>query len=171
VPNRATDLDRDFYQNIGYLIRRSHQIGDALFDRDMRHLRLTPVQFGILLVVSAYAGIDQYQLGCAIGFDRTTISYVVRKLVAKNLIRKFKEDSDRRSNLLVLTEHGQAVLAEARPIASKTADTFQAELTLEERQTLSVLLNKIVNAHDAQGAKPRISFSRQQLGTTADALP
>ncbi len=62
-----TDLGKAMYMNVGYLIRRVHQIADAIFEREMKELALTPVQYGILLAVSAHRGIDQYQLGKAIG--------------------------------------------------------------------------------------------------------
>ncbi|MEI9852372.1 MAG: MarR family transcriptional regulator [Sphingomonas sp.] len=155
------DVDRDLFQNIGYLIRRTHQIADAIFDREMRELSLTPVQYGILIAVFSYEGIDQLQLGQVIGFDRTTISYVVRKLAAKGLIRKFKETGDRRSNLLALTQQGHALLAEARPIAAACSAMMLEELSAEEQATLLSLLDKIVYAHDAQATLPRITSNRR----------
>jgi MarR family transcriptional regulator, lower aerobic nicotinate degradation pathway regulator len=155
------DVNRDLFQNVGYLIRRTHQIADAIFDRAMREQALTPVQYGILMAVLSYEGIDQYQLGQVVGFDRTTISYVVRKLVAKGLIRTFKETRDRRSNLLAVTESGRALLAEAHPIARACSVALLEELAPDEREQLVSLLNKIVYAHDAQATLPRITSNRR----------
>jgi DNA-binding MarR family transcriptional regulator len=158
---KQLDVNRDLFLNVGYLIRRTHQIADAIFDREMRELVLTPVQYGILVAVSSYEGIDQLQLGQIIGFDRTTVSYVVRKLVKRGLARKSKEADDRRSNLLSLTERGRALLTAARPIAAKCSTMFLDELTAMEREGLCSLLNKIVYAHDAQATLPRITSNRR----------
>jgi DNA-binding MarR family transcriptional regulator len=158
---REFEVNRDLFQNIGYLIRRTHQIADAIFDREMRELQLTPVQYGVLVAVSIYEGIDQFQLGQVIGFDRTTVSYVVRKLIGKGLIKTFKEANDKRSNLLTLTEQGHAVLDRAKPIAAACSGTMLEELSTEDQEALLSLLNKIVYAHDAQATLPRITSNRR----------
>lgn len=163
MPAGSFDVHRDLFRNVGYLIRRTHQIADAIFDREMRELGLTPVQYGILVAVSLYEGIDQLQLGQVIGFDRTTISYVVRKLTAKKLIRKFKQPDDRRSNLLALTESGHALLAEAQPIAARCTNILLSELSASEGETLVALLDRLVHAHDAQATLPRISPNRRAI--------
>ncbi len=161
------DLEKDMYLNVGYLIRRVHQIADAIFEREMRELGLTPVQYGILVAVAAHSGIDQYQLGRAIGIDRTTISYVVRKLKTKGLVDAAKDASDRRSNLLRLTPRGEEVLAEALPIAQKASHMFLHGVTDAERQQLAVTLKIIVHAHEAQATPPVIT-KRQREAVARD---
>lgn len=155
------DVNRDLFQNIGYLIRRAHQIADAIFDREMRELGLTPVQYGILMTVLNYAGIDQVQLGQVVGFDRTTVSYVVRKLVARGLLRRFKQTGDRRSNLLSLTDAGKELLVAAHPIAQRCTTLLLEDLEEEERTSLRTILNNLVYVHDAQATLPHITSNRR----------
>lgn len=165
----SVDFDRDFYMNVGYLIRRAHQVADAIFESEMRNLGLTPVQYGILIAVYAHRGIDQFQVGQAIGFDRTTISYVVRKLCAKGLIKALKDPRDRRSNLLQLTAAGEKMLATARPIAARSLDTLLGRLSARDRKKLAAALNVLVHAHEAHGARPRIT-PRQRAAVARGAI-
>jgi hypothetical protein len=74
----------------GHLARRFQQIAVAVFlaEVDAAGYDLTPVQYVALAVVDANPGIDQVTLAGLIAYDRTTITGVVDRLVAKGLITR-----------------------------------------------------------------------------------
>jgi hypothetical protein len=51
----------------GFLVRRLHQIGVAIFTDEMADLGITPVQFGAMSIVGMKPGIDQSALGEELG--------------------------------------------------------------------------------------------------------
>lgn len=159
----AKGLDQDFYMNVGYLLRRTSQIAAADFDLSMKEFGLTSPQYGMLLVVGFHSGIDQVQLGKAMGFDRTMISYLVRKMEQKNLLRTLKDPADRRSNILTLTSQGKAVLQQAKPIAHQSLGRLTGALSQADVGTLRRILNDILASHDAQAREPSISESKKRI--------
>ncbi|HYB09490.1 MAG TPA: MarR family winged helix-turn-helix transcriptional regulator, partial [Alphaproteobacteria bacterium] len=64
----------------GYLIRRLHQIHQALFLDECRTFRITPIQYGLLTVLSTHPGIDQVTLAAELGIDRTNVADVLARL-------------------------------------------------------------------------------------------
>lgn len=159
----AKSLDQDFYMNIGYLLRRTSQIAAADFDLSMKEFGLTSPQYGILVVLAAHSGIDQAQLGKAMGFDRTMISYLVRRMEQKALLKTLKDPADRRSNVLVLTSQGKLVLQQAKPIAYQSLARLTGGLSAADIGTLRRILNDVLSSHDAQGQEPSISETKKRI--------
>lgn len=128
---------------VGFLLRRAHQRHAALFLDGIGPTDLTPTQFTALVKVVSLGRVTQNQLGRLAAMDPATIQGVVRRLIARGLVRRTPDPMDRRTAVLTPTEAGRAVaqvaVARARRITEATLDP----LDTDERRTLLVLLRKI----------------------------
>ncbi|MCB8837483.1 MarR family winged helix-turn-helix transcriptional regulator [Aurantimonas sp. VKM B-3413] len=132
----------------GHLARRFQQIAVAVFHREVAAAGsdLTPVQFAALEKIRDNPGLDQATIAGLIAYDRATITGVLDRLVARDLVRRATAERDRRQKLLWITEAGQDLIARISP-AVETAQTIMLRgLTEAEAQEFMRLLQKTVEA-------------------------
>ena len=77
----------------GYLVRRLHQVHYALFFEECAAFGITPVQYGLLTILSTNPDADQVTLANALGIDRTNVADVLRRLEQGGLV---KPEAERR---------------------------------------------------------------------------
>lgn len=142
----------------GHQIRRLQQIAVAVFHRqvDPFGYELTPVQFAALDALSRHQGIDQATLAGVIAYDRTTITGVIDRLAAKELVERQISKKDRRARVLTLTEKGQKVLTELMPAVEKAQAVILQGLEGSEQEAFMALLNKATEAINDLSRAPRI---------------
>ena len=108
----------------------------------------------ILRFLSVRGKISQHTLQEHLDIQPGSLSELLSKMEDKGLLTRDADETDRRRILIHLSETGQR---EASTLShAKEADCF-AVLTEEEKETLRVLLQKIVNA---SGSKPDPFFDR-----------
>jgi len=107
-----------YWQMPGHLIRRLHQLSTQVFLKQVgaAGFNLTPVQFAALDALADRPGIDQARLAEAIAKDRATIGAVVDRLQQKGLLHRVVSGRDKRARDLCLSEEGERVVAELRPL-------------------------------------------------------
>src|SRR6266852_8957784 len=89
-PSRALSPMKlsDVYVAPGHLIRRSQQIGVAIFFEEFEGYDVTPIQYAALIAIRDRPGIDQRTLADQIAIDRSTIGTVLKTLEERGLIRR-----------------------------------------------------------------------------------
>lgn len=97
-------------------------------------------QDSVLTVISQHPGITQKELGERLGIQPASVSELLMKLERKGLVRREKDEHDRRSIKVQLTEDGRAHLAAPE---KESADPFQV-LSAEEQEQLRSLLEKLL---------------------------
>ena len=138
-----------------HLVRRAHQVHDALFADHIAGIDLTSPQFVALSAIGRGPQIEFMQLAETIGYDSATLYGVVNRLLAKRLITRKVGKRDRRTRQLALTQQGRAVLALAMPQARAVEESLLAALAPDERETLISLLERVVTyEHDRNGVQP-----------------
>src|SRR5580704_6837883 len=90
----------------GFMIRRAHQIGVAVFLEETAELRVTTTQYGILYVLDARPDIDQITLARLLGLDRSTTGMVLETLEDGGFVRRKVAVHDKRRRSLSLTPAG-----------------------------------------------------------------
>lgn len=140
----------------GHLIRRLNQISVALFMDRMTQvgLRLTPVQFGALSLISAQPGLDQATLAGMIAYDRATLGKVIDRLDERGLVRRSISKQDRRAKCLHISTAGQELLDQARPHIEAIQPEMLAGLNDAEQAQFMSLLKKITIAGNALSRAP-----------------
>jgi DNA-binding MarR family transcriptional regulator len=148
----------DLYRTPGHLIRRLHQIVVSLCYEGWGELAISPVQYGALMAIRAFPGIDQRGLSRTIAIDRSSIGTVGEQLERRGLIERRTGKLDKRNKELFLTAMGAAVLRRAHPLAWEIQNRVLAPLAPKERREFVRLLAKLVESNNA--------LSRAPLGPT-----
>ena len=144
-PDRSRSLE-DIYRRPGFMIRRAHQIAVAIFLEEARESRVTPTQFGVLLILERRPGIDQNTLARLLGLDRSTTGMVVRKLAGRGLLARATGAGDLRRRELKLTRSGIAVLGRIRESARRAQERLLSPLPARERRRFLRLLERLTEA-------------------------
>jgi MarR family transcriptional regulator, temperature-dependent positive regulator of motility len=145
------------YDMPGHLARRFQQIAVAVFLAEVEEAGydLTPVQYSALAAISTDPGIDQVTLAGLIGYDRTTITGVIDRLVQKGLVARHERFRDRRARELKITEDGLRTLHGITPAVEAAQRIMVRGLTEKEAQDLVRLLQKAVAAGNELSRAPR----------------
>ncbi len=132
-------------QLLGYQIRRAQTRLFAHFEEQLQHLKITPGQLGLLVMISANPGINQVALARAVGIERATLGEFVDRFEREKLVERRGLIGDRRSYALHLTKRGQEFLDEAIPAVLAHETAFTEHLSSAERATLLKLLAKMAD--------------------------
>jgi MarR family transcriptional regulator, lower aerobic nicotinate degradation pathway regulator len=90
----------------GHLIRRAHQLHDALWASEVSK-EITPAQFSVLTVGAEQGRCDQATIAREASLDTSTAGAVVFRLVKRGWLRVESDAADRRRNVLELTAEGE----------------------------------------------------------------
>lgn len=125
---------------IGYAIRRA-QIG-IYKDFDASVTGLTPPLFAALILIDANPGINQSRLGQVMGINRAAMMALLDRLAALKLVRRVPSPTDKRANVLQLTDLGQKWRKSASAEVRAHDARISRNLTAAELKTLRRLLKK-----------------------------
>ncbi len=131
----------------GHLIRRLHQISDALFAEECASVSLTSVQFAALVAIRENPGIDATRLSAIIAYDRSTIGDVLVRLEGKGWILRGPSAGDKRIKLLRLSPGGLKILDEVRPAVRRVQERILKPLDPVDRARALDLLTRLVDLH------------------------
>lgn len=127
---------------IGFLLRRANQRHLGIFNAAMTD-GLTAQQFAVLVRIEGAGEVSQNEVGRRTAMDQSTINGVVQRLLGRGLVAKARSPTDRRVQLLRLTEDGRAVLGRAVPVARAITAATLEPLDAAERDMLRRLLRRI----------------------------
>lgn len=117
----------------------------ALLDRCSHYLahRIRGSKRGrenMMAIISQRPGITQKELAEVLGIQPASVSELLMKLEYKGLVLREKDEQDRRSMNVHLTEEGQALLTEPK---DEITDPFEA-LSADEQDQLRTILEKLL---------------------------
>lgn len=135
----------------GFLIRRLHQIHLALFAEECAGSDITPVQFSIMTVAADQPGLDQTALAHEIGVDRATLANVVARLERRGLLRRGRDQTNRRVKCIHLTATGQKTLAQMTDSVARAHRRTIGALPPGERVAFMQALRLLVDAGNDHG--------------------
>jgi DNA-binding MarR family transcriptional regulator len=135
------------------LIRRAHQIDNALFADELAGYDVTPFQYAALTAIRAHPEIDATRLSKLLVFDKSTLGSVLERLHARGLISRVASAHDRRAKCLRVTPAGAALAACVDARAEAIEQRFLAPLPRTERTLLLRLLRDVVAGHAEDEAK------------------
>jgi DNA-binding MarR family transcriptional regulator len=135
----------------GYLVRRLHQLHSALFFAECQIFGITPVQYGLLTVLSTHPDCDQVTLANALGIDRTNVADVLGRLQQAGLVARRRSGHDRRMLLARLTSRGERLVARMHPAMTRAQERLLAALDEEEREKFLAMLMRLLDANNQYG--------------------
>lgn len=151
VVNRAQLPDRGIWDRPGFLVRRLHQIHVALFLEEVAGGEVTPIQYGLLTILSMRPGIDQFTLGEELGLDRANVAGILKRLEARGWVRRVVDTDNRRRKLCVVTAAGKAFLNAHDREMQASQQRLLAPLSAPERERFLSLLARLVEGNNDSG--------------------
>ncbi len=157
-------VDYDLLQTLlGYALRRSQlavfqhfaqsmasstigRAGDVTGDatRDAKgEGRVSPGEFGVLVLVEANPGINQTSLANAVGADRSTMVPIIDRLEKRGLLERQAMPGDRRAHALRLAKSGKERMQRFRAIVIEHESQIGGDLSAAERAMLLDLLRRL----------------------------
>lgn len=101
---------------------------------------LTPVQIRVLQIVLSHGSATPTQISSQMGVSPATISTLLDRLAAKQMIERQRSDRDRRQTNIVLTEKGRtAVDGAPDPLQQKYVREFEALADWEQAMIVAAL--------------------------------
>ena len=104
---------------------------------------VTPDQWVVLYRLLENEGLTQAGLGERTVKDKTTITRILDRLEARELLTRRRDPDDRRAQRLYLTEAGRALAQALVPIVQAFADDAYADFTENDKAVLRDLLTRI----------------------------
>src|SRR5690349_8048710 len=99
---------------LGYLFKHAHARLTELTAETLRPYGITGRELAVLIVLAGQGPASQQEAAGRLGIDRTTMVSFVDGLEAKGLVARRPDPTDRRRNVVVLTDAGKHTLRQAR---------------------------------------------------------
>lgn len=148
------------WQRPGYLIRRLHQLHYALFFEECADSDITPVQYGLMTILSTAPDADQIAIANSLGIDRTNVADVLRRLSDAGLVERRRSETDRRAVISRLTPRGEDVLRQFYPAMLRAQERLLECLEPLERDNFVATLVKLLEANNKFG-RASLKMSRR----------
>lgn len=134
------------HAKVSILIKKSSLTFDKLSNQLLTPYDLTSSQFKILMVLyhTPEDSVRQADIEKKFSMTNPTVTGLVQKLEAKDLVRRVPHPSDKRSKVLVLTERAMDMKDELLALADSLEQQMTAKLTVAERARLASLLEKML---------------------------
>lgn len=101
---------------------------------------LTPVQIRVLQIVMNHGSVTPTRISSQMGVSPATISTLLDRLAAKQMIERQRSDLDRRQTNIVLTQKGKEAVAGAPdPLQQKYVKEFEALADWEQSMIVAAL--------------------------------
>ncbi|MEP6785310.1 MAG: MarR family transcriptional regulator [Sphingomonadales bacterium] len=128
---------------VGYHMRRASGVIANDFNRAIAGTGMRQVLFGILSIISANPGINQGNIGRALGIQRANMVSLVNELIDQGLVQRETDADDRRAFSLTLTTSGEAMVETCLERIRAHENSLMSDLSPDERATLVDLLGRI----------------------------
>lgn len=139
---------------VGYAASRAALEMRKVFAAHMKPLRLTVVEFSLLVLVADNPEVNQKQLGAALDISAPKMGITLDGLAERGWVQRVRSERDRRAQHIHLTPSGHELVQRARSIAATMENEALRVLTTAERALLIELLLKVASRRGASGPRP-----------------
>jgi DNA-binding MarR family transcriptional regulator len=139
---------RPGHDGFAYLLVQLGTRAARLFADRLAPLGLEPRHAGMLFRLAASEGKSQQAIGDLIGLNSTRMVFLVDELEQRGLVERRRNEADRRSHALYLTDAGRDVLRQVQEASGQHQAQLGSSLTGPERAQLTALLRRLA---DEQG--------------------
>ena len=136
----------------------------ARFAERLTRLKLAPADVGILHTLRRSPGLSQQELAGRLGTHPSRVVALIDGLEQRGLVERRPNAEDRRQYSLFLSSQSAATLDDVGRLAREHQEDLLRSLDKEERQQLTVLLQKIANE---QGLMPGVHPGYRNMGAMA----
>ena len=129
---------------IGLRLSRTAHTASQAFERAMAEAGGSASAWQVLLLVRSGQMATQSKLAEAMGISGATMTHHLNALEAQGLVRRWREDGNRRVQRVELTDEGAALFDRLREVAMRNDARLRSKLTDEETAQLAELLEKLL---------------------------
>jgi DNA-binding MarR family transcriptional regulator len=131
----------------GYLLLKLAALAEARMEQTLRPFRLRGRTLRVLAFVDG-GEVSQRDLCRQTGLDRTTMVAVIDELERDGYVWRDRSASDRRKQVIRITDDGRRALGEALAAVRRAEEDFLAPLDPDGRRRLHGVLSALYAAHD-----------------------
>src|SRR5690349_14250344 len=128
---------------IGLRLTRTAHAAAQAFERAMAQAGGSAAAFQVLVLVRAQEWGTQAEMAAAMGITPATLTHHLNQLDRQGLVRRWREDGNRRSQRVELTPQGEAEFDRLRAVAVEHDARLRSALTDGEVDELAQLLDKL----------------------------
>jgi DNA-binding MarR family transcriptional regulator len=152
----------DLSHSPSHLLRRSVQLANDLFMRELGQSHLTKQQFTVLSAVEHNEGVSQTDLVGVTGIDRSTLAEMIRRMIERGLLARQRTETDQRANAVYLGANGRKALRSARAASERVEKSLLAYLPASDRTKFVRMLTSLVAEAEKANHAERPSASKRR---------
>jgi DNA-binding MarR family transcriptional regulator len=131
--------------SVGWLITRLRAAIFAAVDREVAAWGVSAAQCSILLYIAAGRGDRAADIARDYDYDTGSMTRMVARLAAKRLLKRVRDDADRRVQRLALTSAGRKLAGEVPAVAVKVLNQHLRGFTRAELDRLRGFLQRMLD--------------------------
>jgi MarR family transcriptional regulator for hemolysin len=139
---------------IGLQLTRTARVAAQAFDRALAEAGGSAAVWQVLLLVRSGQWGQQSEMAAAMGVTSATLTHHLNALERNGLVRRWREESNRRVQRAELTEAGATLFDRLRTVAMRHDARLRAGFTEGELATLATLLDRMREVVEAGDAEP-----------------
>ena len=128
---------------IGLRLARTSRVVTQVFDRAMAEVGGSASTWQVLVLVRSEQWGTQGEMAEAMGITGATLTHHLNALESQGLVRRWREEGNRRVQRVALTDEGAALFERLRHVAQHHDERLRTHLTDEETARLAELLDKL----------------------------
>jgi MarR family transcriptional regulator for hemolysin len=133
---------------IGLRLARTARVVTAAFERAMAAAGGSASTWQVLLVVRSQQWGKQAEIARAMGITGATLTHHLNALERQGLVRRWRDESNRRVQRAELTNDGAALFERLRVVAREHDERLRSQLTDAEAEQLGELLDRMRSGLD-----------------------
>jgi len=138
---------------IGLRLTRTARVATQAFERAMAEAGGSASAWQVLLLVRSRQWGTQSAMADAMGITGATLTHHLNALETQGLVRRWREESNRRVQRVELTDAGVALFDRLREVALRHDERLRSQLSDEETAQLAALLDKLQAGLPATGTQ------------------
>ena len=111
----------------------------------LRGIQLAPTHLKVMRLLNEKQPCTAHELAILLERDKAQVTRLLQGLVDQSLIEKRPNPSDKRSQLLLLSDYGQERMDAMQAIASHLQQVMRGEITDGDHQTTCTTLTKVLS--------------------------
>ena len=116
------------------------------FSRRIEHIGLSHKQVGLLAVVDAGVATSQREIATRLHVAPSLVMTLVDQLTSTGAVRRTRSRSDRRVQIIEITDEGRKLLKTATDVASRLDADLRTSLSPDDQQALDRLLPSLLHS-------------------------
>ena len=139
-------MNKDNYEkkrHIGKYISQLYRKSSVFINKELAKYGIRSGQLMFLVDLYLKDGKNHEEISERLKIDKATTARALKKLEEQDFIKRIRDDNDKRSNKIYLTDTSKDLKEEVYGVLDEWNEKISKSLTREEKETLANLLEKV----------------------------